>query len=541
MAHRPAKEKIYRRIHLPFIRKLRDELKKNGTNLTRNKINNRFAFICFQTLKFSKIYYQTKKKLISAGKDANEPVVVEAAKERYLQEDGRPFLFESAWNILRDSPRWTAMASRVEAAQHPSGTPSVSSYDPAADSPDDDASSLSHEIQHITNPSLPRRTSARLAAQGTPLSTCSTAHTKNLPGNSSTGSASINKPTNLTFSQPKCSSPRPTPVSRAPEPRFRPFGLSKNSPASGLFGNQPPLTPIVVIPTSCSSENSSESSGRTVPPSAVIPKLKKHPPIIPPSSPTVHDSPPPPPEEPSSTTPCHSPPTTTQIDAVSTVSKCQHSPMDPRSSRRKRCYSKVIKIESGSESGEIRKDNKNLCKTIKLDPDSPLNGPQNRVKACNIDSSSDPASPPSTPQVPPRQPSLTPSRLPRTPDQKAHFSPLIKARNAPANHACSSRRRSLATQEENKRAMLDGLGSPTVPPEEVRVENFNRLQLELKRLEAKSECERIELEIMKKDLRTCTDEYEREFFLFKKRRILARLKADETSPSHLAQPGPSCS
>ncbi|EFP89967.1 uncharacterized protein PGTG_16255 [Puccinia graminis f. sp. tritici CRL 75-36-700-3] len=56
-------------------------------------------------------------------------------------------------------------------------------------------------------------------------------------------------------------------------------------------------------------------------------------------------------------------------------------------------------------------------------------------------------------------------------------------------------------------------------------ENLTRLQLEVRRLEAETEYERMLLDIMEKDLTSCTDEYEKKFFIFKKRRILANLES----------------
>ncbi|OAV99772.1 hypothetical protein PTTG_00464 [Puccinia triticina 1-1 BBBD Race 1] len=57
-----------------------------------------------------------------------------------------------------------------------------------------------------------------------------------------------------------------------------------------------------------------------------------------------------------------------------------------------------------------------------------------------------------------------------------------------------------------------------------------RLQVEARRLEAETEHERMQLDIMEKDVSTCTDEYEKEFFLFKKRKIISSLKAQEAQP-----------
>ncbi|KAA1108946.1 hypothetical protein PGT21_029658 [Puccinia graminis f. sp. tritici] len=56
-------------------------------------------------------------------------------------------------------------------------------------------------------------------------------------------------------------------------------------------------------------------------------------------------------------------------------------------------------------------------------------------------------------------------------------------------------------------------------------ENLTRLQLEVRRLEAETEYERMLLDIMEKDLTSCTDEYEKRFFIFKKRKILANLES----------------
>ncbi|KAI9624340.1 hypothetical protein H4Q26_016910 [Puccinia striiformis f. sp. tritici PST-130] len=82
-----------------------------------------------------------------------------------------------------------------------------------------------------------------------------------------------------------------------------------------------------------------------------------------------------------------------------------------------------------------------------------------------------------------------------------------------------------------KRVILDreeqAKSSTTYDEVQIETLKINRLQLEVKRLEAKTEYERIQLDIMEKDLSSCTDEYEQEFFLFKKRKIIATLKSQE--------------
>ncbi|KAH9462216.1 hypothetical protein Pst134EB_033309 [Puccinia striiformis f. sp. tritici] len=86
-----------------------------------------------------------------------------------------------------------------------------------------------------------------------------------------------------------------------------------------------------------------------------------------------------------------------------------------------------------------------------------------------------------------------------------------------------------------KRMILDNKKQVKVSRtyDEVQIETLkiNRLQLEVKRLEAETEYERIQLDIMEKDLSSCTDEYEQEFFLFKKRKIIATLKSQDPHPN----------
>ncbi|KAI7959203.1 hypothetical protein MJO28_002994 [Puccinia striiformis f. sp. tritici] len=86
-----------------------------------------------------------------------------------------------------------------------------------------------------------------------------------------------------------------------------------------------------------------------------------------------------------------------------------------------------------------------------------------------------------------------------------------------------------------KRMILDNKKQVKVSTtyDEVQIETLkiNRLQLEVKRLEAETEYERIQLDIMEKDLSSCTDEYEQEFFLFKKRKIIAALKSQDPDPN----------
>ncbi|WAR53120.1 hypothetical protein PtB15_2B551 [Puccinia triticina] len=76
----------------------------------------------------------------------------------------------------------------------------------------------------------------------------------------------------------------------------------------------------------------------------------------------------------------------------------------------------------------------------------------------------------------------------------------------------------------------NGRKSPVTCQAQAEEQKIARLQVEARRLEAETEYERMQLDIMEKDVSTCTDEYEKEFFLFKKRKIISSLKAQEAQP-----------
>ncbi|OAV85644.1 hypothetical protein PTTG_30372, partial [Puccinia triticina 1-1 BBBD Race 1] len=77
----------------------------------------------------------------------------------------------------------------------------------------------------------------------------------------------------------------------------------------------------------------------------------------------------------------------------------------------------------------------------------------------------------------------------------------------------------------------NGRESPVTSHAQAEEQKITRLQVEARRLEAETEYERMQLDIMEKDVSTCTDEYEKEFFLFKKRKIISSLKAQGARPS----------
>ncbi|PLW15119.1 hypothetical protein PCANC_13953 [Puccinia coronata f. sp. avenae] len=140
----------------------------------------------------------------------------------------------------------------------------------------------------------------------------------------------------------------------------------------------------------------------------------------------------------------------------------------------------------------------------------------------------------------PSEPRDTPAEpIQITTTQKSSTAPS-KSKNPPVDIKPGSHKRSFHEVGDHEQATHISQGTDGKRGKEVDMQNrpgptvsdaapaecedIDRLQLEVRHMELKMEYERLEMEIMEKDLSSCTDEYEKDFYRCKKRKILARLK-----------------
>ncbi|PLW08833.1 hypothetical protein PCANC_16612 [Puccinia coronata f. sp. avenae] len=528
----PGFDQVTSHPQLHYARKLQEEFKADDIILSINQLRKRFDLMCSDALQFSMVYHKANKMSFSLEESINtsEAQLLETVKEQFHKQTKLPFLFESAWYLLRQHPSW--MKNVATEGTYPSESPSASSYDPAADSPDDSESNASESDEEpIVKSATIRRISLRLAAKSSqtapPSAPTTHANQQAVP------SKPINKPAPVKSSTSKRTLPTPTPWAYHPEPRSRPSSCFNNPPTPGQpaaastthlnLATIPEPTPShpscssQIRPTDASSSSLTQASPRE---SSLI---SSSPPIT-----TTHTA----------VTPKASkgkePQTdfkscdrkrnfdaVTQTDATPQPSKGKKAQTDFRSCDRRRYSDVVIKIESDSEpdhtmsqcpSGGLKSTNKARMKTHKL----------------SYASTQAPAPPSPHPAL--TQPYPASSGPPGTINQTDRLSTVPRVKHSP-DHIRSSQRRTLDETGDTKPAVMSReTRLESISSDEIRVsgtQNVEHVQLELKRMEAKRESERAELEIMKKDLRTCTDEYEKEYFLFKKRKILSRLKAQD--------------
>ncbi|KAI9620006.1 hypothetical protein H4Q26_013988 [Puccinia striiformis f. sp. tritici PST-130] len=91
--------------YLDDVAKVVSQLQKRGISLTKSQLKARFTRICRETLQFSTLYNKLKDTNVTRL-DAD---LVEAAKQDYNHQTGKPFLFEPAWYVLRVHPIWTGI------------------------------------------------------------------------------------------------------------------------------------------------------------------------------------------------------------------------------------------------------------------------------------------------------------------------------------------------------------------------------------------------------------------------------------------------
>ncbi|PLW22908.1 hypothetical protein PCASD_12029 [Puccinia coronata f. sp. avenae] len=519
------------------------EMKVDGIMIYVKGMRERLELMLSGAVEFSSVYHQAKNISVNLGNpNPSDAKLVDMAKEQFYRKTGKQFQFESSWHILRQHPEW--MKNVVNRETSPSKTRSASSYNPADDSPDDAESIVSASEEQTIN-STQRRTSLRLAAlaaQGTPTTSSSapTARTSQT-GNSLTRPKSIHKPPTSSI-----------PPLRPSEPRFTASCSSQNphnSNPPALSTSSPTVVPLSAIAGSKCQPICIEASNPTHASHSSLPQLPSQEPFL---------------------TPSKAPITTTETDTTPEASKRKIPQTDLRCSGRKRSFDELIQMESCSGLDHDDLDEIGSTHTILASPQLPLPelyfAPSSPPRTLNqADRPSSVARVKKTPpdssgqsrtcdelgankttvsntetsrgsinseeirsrgqHVDEGQPERNPveAMAANTTDRPSSVS---RVKNSPSDS--SAPRCTCNEIREAKTVLIRETPRGSINPDEIRSgsQHIDEGELELKRMEATSERDRIELEIMKKDLRTCTDKYEKEYFLVKKRKILARLTSN---------------
>ncbi|KAI9629136.1 hypothetical protein H4Q26_018302 [Puccinia striiformis f. sp. tritici PST-130] len=418
--------------YLDDVAKVVSQLQKRGFSLTKTQLKARFTRICRETLQFSTLYNKLKDTNVTRL-DAD---LVEAAKQDYNHQTGKPFLFESAWHVLRVHPIWTGIGR--EGTQ----STSASSKKIFSETIITTSSESKQQPPPASKSTTPRRSSHRIAS-------------------------TTDKQSSISRSQPSRDTDEPDLPPIVSESEYQPssdYHLSDPGSPNRKSSSQPRHT--VIKPTT---------------PSAVTQRTrsKTHNPVksIPSSVP----------EKPRSK-PCRPSP-----ELVGGMISNAHAEPPCGAAR---LSSDSVSVLSASHSAS-----------------------RSRPSCAQAPSATRAESPPMANQA---APTATDFRIQnqlvdiKPSSRKRAFEEVEHPHSEPTNRPDPSR-----NMNSNRY-----ISSPPPPTEEQKI---NRLQLEVKKLEAETEYERIQLDIMDKDLDACTDPYQKEFFLYKKRKILSGLKAKEES------------
>ncbi|KAA1094702.1 hypothetical protein PGT21_028641 [Puccinia graminis f. sp. tritici] len=380
------------------------DFKNAGMSVEKNKLKNRFGRICQETSEFSAVFNKMKKISISLGKDTPDADLVEVAKEDFYYQTGKTFEFESAWNVLRNHPRW--MMQGMEKSEN-SSKPSSSSA-AAKNQKSASASTLARQRDITFLPALQAPTSSKPPPNATQSNAPSAQPTHLKPSSPERTERSS------TTNQSKGTSNAPETNKQLIEPRFKPMTDPRPKQPTDPRLRQPPIEPRFQQPT----------------------------------------------HEPRFQQPTHEP-------------RFKQPTIEPRfqqPSNRKRVFDQI--------DGDTNHSNETESKTR----------------------------------------------------EKIDHPNETKPKTSEKSHA--SERTTTTTATPTELDQKDRPGSTVLVNEtEMESQKISRLQLEVRRMEAETEYERMQVDIMEKDVSTCTDEYEKEFFLFKKRKIISSLKARESEAS----------
>ncbi|EFP89966.2 uncharacterized protein PGTG_16254 [Puccinia graminis f. sp. tritici CRL 75-36-700-3] len=465
------------------------EIYERVVQVRTRTMKKRFDFFQRHTLHFSAIYNKLKQSSpnLAGGENPSDGALVEIAKEKYCRQTGRQFGFEPAWYVLRDHPKW--MMQGMD-----STLPVSSAEEP---SPADHLSS--------TLAQTPRPAESILAA----TSEDSFQAEKPAPSVSPTITSSCTPgPTAQShLSGLKCFLNR-----RVPNPSVPDSLQAKN------------LAPLPTITSCTPGPTSNQSAG------SVIPN---------PSGPPYY---------------------TESLGTTSSLSNPinQQTDINPSHTRES---SVEINSTPLSKKPRIRRSSPPQTTSVVSEP-LPRSDPQSRPSRPLIEWQCVPGCPPAIPtdgfgenyskdassQTLPVFPTPSPAPLSEpscTADQSHTISTVSKEADQSTNIKTSGQKRTFDGLEKDASSsnavQLELNTNVTTCPDKdnntlgsIVLNNASldghydllRLQLEVRRLEAENESDRMQVTIMEKDVSACTDEFEKEFFLVKKQKILANLKAE---------------
>ncbi|KAA1094701.1 hypothetical protein PGT21_028625 [Puccinia graminis f. sp. tritici] len=518
------------------------EIYERVVQVRTRTMKKRFDFFQRHTLHFSAIYNKLKQSSpnLAGGENPSDGALVEIAKEKYCRQTGRQFGFEPAWHVLRDHPKW--MIQGIE-----STLPISSAEEHLAVAPPSPADHLSSSLSQTPRPdeSIFAATSEdsfqakNPAASVSPTITSYTpGPTSHLSGLKSFSNRRVPNPSVPDSLQAKNLAPLPTITSCTPgltsHLSARPtshisgrtcfFGQCVSNPAVPDSFQAKNLAPLPTI-TSCTPGLTSHQSAG---------------PVIPnPSGP---------------------PYSTESLGTTSSLSNPINQQTDINPSHTRESSVEVISTPL-SKKPRIRRSSPPQTTLVVPEP-LPRSDPQSRPSRPLIERQCIPGCPPAIPadsfgenyskdassQTLPVFPTPSPTPLSEpscTTDQSHTISTVSKEADQSTNIKTSGQKRTFdglekdasssnAVQLElnsNVTTCLDKhnkrLGGSIVldnPSIDGR-HDLLRLQLEVRRLEAENVSDRMQVKIMEKDVSACTDEFEKEFFLVKKQKILTNLKA----------------
>ncbi|KNZ58114.1 hypothetical protein VP01_1999g4 [Puccinia sorghi] len=418
-------KKITAPLSLPFLNRCVQEMSERGIFPGRNELRQRFATICTETLEFSAVYNKMKKISVNLGRSTSDTDLINVAKEDYYYHAGKHFNFLSAWNLLRDHPRWLAMGAAESLPQH---------HD-------------HHQSSSNSNLLPSTHTPSQLQEQPPPIKSSS-------------------------------SSTRPS------IKEIKPIIHSRTQASPTSHSNNPPNISCV------------SSRSQTHKPPTSQPSPQTHHPTAPP---TITR-------------------TTTRSTASRSTTQTHSLPADkPSVTPSKRPTS--IELVAASLVPHYSKEQQQPITAIVKKP------AERKRKFNQLDSEAH----------------LTRSLkkgvpVVQCPEKKTKFDGAdleITQISSEANNEKMNllQEQSIMTSLQEER--IESGSTNTIQRDEARIEaqRVNRIQAEVKRIEASTRHSQLELGIMEKDLRNCTDEYEKQFFLIKKRQILAGLMASTTPHS----------
>ncbi|KAA1122455.1 hypothetical protein PGTUg99_037637 [Puccinia graminis f. sp. tritici] len=462
--------------------------------------------------------------------------LVEIAKEKYCRQTGRQFGFEPAWYVLCDHPKWMMQGMEstlpVSSAEEPSPADHLSSTLAQTPLPAESILAATSEDSFQAEKPAP--------SVSPTLTSCTPGPTSHLSGLKSFSNRRVPNPSVPDSFQAKEPVPSPSIASSTPGPTSH-LSARPTSPISGrtCFFGQCVSNPAV--PDSLQAKNL-----------APLPTITSCTP-----GPTSHQSP-----GPVIPNPSGPPYYTESLGTTSSLSNSINQQTDINPSHTRESSVEVISTPL-SKKPRIRRSSPPLTTLVVPEP-LPRSDPQSRpsrplierqcIPGCppaipadsfgeNYSSSSKDASSQTLPVFP--TPSPTPLSEPScTTDQSHTISTVSKEADQSTNIKTSGKKRTFdglekdasssnAAQLELNTNVTTCLDKDNNTLGSIVLNNASldghydllRLQLEVRRLEAENESDRMQVTIMEKDVSACTDEFEKEFFLVKKQKILANLKA----------------